>query len=365
MKEQKIVSIDLICTIGPSSSTSVVLKAMMQGGMTIARLNMSHGTHQSHREVIRLIREASSQLGRPTRIMADLQGPKIRLGIFEGSGVILVEGQTYDLLTTPVTGNDRRANVDYPDITKDIEVGATVLINDGEVKLEVTEVSSDRVKTKCLIGGQISSHKGVNFPGTKLNVQAITDKDREDLAFLLGEGIDLINCSFIRRSAHLEEIREVCRSLNETVPRLVAKIETLESVMNFKDIVAHSDGIMIARGDLGVELPYEQIPLIQKTLLKECKASGTYVITATQMLQSMIDHPVPTRAEVTDIYQAVQDGTNAVMLSGESSVGKYPVQSVQVLNRVSLFADENTQGQGGTYTLENLHTLSPFKEISY
>jgi pyruvate kinase len=358
------VSIDLICTIGPSSSTSSVLKDMIHGGMTIARLNMSHGTHESHREVIRFIREASRELGKPTRIMADLQGPKIRLGVFEGSGVILVEGQTYDLLTTPVTGNDRRANVDYPDITKDIEVGATVLINDGEVKLEVTEVSSDRVKTTCLIGGQISSHKGVNFPGTKLNVQAITDKDREDLAFLLGEGIDMIACSFIRRSSHLEEIRKLSRSLSETVPRLVAKIETLESVMNFKDIAAHSEGIMIARGDLGVELPYEQIPLVQKTLLQECRASGTYVITATQMLQSMIDHPVPTRAEVTDIYQAVQDGSNAVMLSGESSIGKYPIQSVQVLNRVSLFAKDISKKQGETYSLEDLYSSSAFQGIS-
>jgi pyruvate kinase len=229
------------------------------------------------------------------------------------------------------------------------------------VKLEVTEVSSDRVKTTCLIGGQISSHKGVNFPGTKLNIQAVTDKDREDLAFLLGEGIDLINCSFIRRSAHLEEIREICRSISKTVPRLISKIETLESVMNFRDIAANSEGIMIARGDLGVELPFEQIPLIQKTLLKECKASGTYVIMATQMLQSMIDHPVPTRAEVTDIYQAVQDGANAVMLSGESSVGKYPIQSIQVLNQVSLFAEEITRGQGEMYSLESLYARSPFK----
>jgi pyruvate kinase len=357
------VGIDLICTIGPASSTSSVLKEMIKGGMTTARLNMSHGTHESHRKVIRFIREASSELDRPIRIMADLQGPKIRLGVFEGSGVILVEGQTYDLLTTPVTGNDRRANVDYPGITKDIEVGATVLINDGEVKLEVTEVLSDSVKTTCLIGGQISSHKGVNFPGTKLNVQAVTDKDREDLAFLLGEGIDLINCSFIRRSAHLEEIREVCRSLSKTVPRLVAKIETLESVLNFKDIATHSEGIMIARGDLGVELPYEQIPLVQKTLLQECKATGTYVITATQMLQSMIDHPVPTRAEVTDIYQAVQDGTNAVMLSGESSIGKYPIQSVQVLNRVSLFAEDISKRDGQTYSLEDLYASSAFNGI--
>jgi pyruvate kinase len=357
-------SIDRICTIGPASSTLPVLKEMMQGGMTVARLNMSHGTHESHREVIRFIREASSELGRTIQIMADLQGPKIRLGVFEGSGVRLVEGQAYDLLTTPVTGNDRRASVDYSDITKDIEVGATVLINDGEVKLEVTEVSSDRVKTTCVIGGPISSHKGVNFPGTKLNIQAVTDKDREDLAFLLGEGIDIINCSFIRRSVHLEEIREICRSLSDTVPRLISKIETLESVMNFREIAAHSEGIMIARGDLGVELPFEQIPLIQKTLLQECKASGTYVIMATQMLQSMIDHPVPTRAEVTDIYQAVLDGANAVMLSGESSVGKFPIQSIQVLNRVSRFAEEISRGQGETYSLESLYSRYPFKGSS-
>jgi pyruvate kinase len=345
-------SIDLICTIGPASASSVVLKELMLGGMTIARLNMSHGTHDNHRETIRYIREASNELDRPIRIMADLQGPKIRLGEFEGNGVILEEGQPFELWTTPITGNSQRANVDYPGITSDVKAGATVLINDGEVKLEVTEVSSDRLKMKCIIGGPISSHKGVNFPGAKLNIQAITDKDRKDLAFLIDEDIELIACSFIRRSAHLDEIRDVCRSLTETVPRLVAKIETLESIIQFKDIAAHSEGIMIARGDLGVELPFEQIPFIQKTLLQECKASGTYVITATQMLQSMIDHPVPTRAEVTDIFQAVIDGTSAVMLSAESSVGKYPVQSVQVLNRVSLFAEEVSHGD--TYSLENL-----------
>ncbi|TFE26303.1 pyruvate kinase [Cohnella luojiensis] len=351
-------SIDLICTIGPASASYANLKELMLGGMTIARINMSHGNHESHREVIQFLREASRELGKPIRIMADLQGPKIRLGEFEGDGVILKEGQSYDLLITPVTGNNQRANVDYAGITKDIAVGATVLINDGEVKLEVTEVAPVWVKTTCLIGGKISSNKGVNFPGTTLHIQAITDKDREDLAFLLGEGVDLIACSFIRRSAHLEEIREVCRSLSGTVPLLVAKIETLESVKNFRDIAAHSEGIMIARGDLGVELPFEQVPLIQKTLLKECKASGTYVITATQMLQSMIEHPVPTRAEVTDIFQAVQDGTNAVMLSAESSVGKFPIQSVQVLSRVALFAEGVDREEN--FTLESLYSRFPF-----
>ncbi len=355
-------SIDLVCTIGPASSSSAVLKQLVNGGMSIARLNMSHGTHDSHREIIRTIREVSGELNIPIRILADLQGPKIRLGEFEGDGVILEEGQSYELLTTPIAGNGQRANVDYPGITRDIVAGASILINDGEVKLEATDVSSDRIKTKVIIGGKISSNKGINFPGTKLNIQQVTDKDREDLAFLLGEGIELIACSFIRRSAHLEEVRDVCRSLNGTVPGLVAKIETLESITNFRDIANHSEGIMIARGDLGVELPFEQIPLIQKILLKECKVSGIYVITATQMLQSMIDHPIPTRAEATDIFQAVVDGTNAVMLSGESSIGKYPVESVTALKRVSLFAEEIAQKE--LYSLDDLYSLFPFKAMS-
>jgi pyruvate kinase len=284
------------------------------------------------------------------------------LGEIEGNGVFLEEGQPFELLVTPITGNVHRANIDYPDITGDIASGSLILINDGMVKLEVTEVSSERIKTKVTVGGQISSNKGVNFPGTKLNIPALTEKDREDLAFLLEEGVDLIACSFIRQAVHLEQVREVCRSLAGSAPKLVAKIETVEGVKNFREIAAHSEGIMIARGDLGVELPFEQIPLIQKALLRECRISGTYVITATQMLQSMIDQPIPTRAEVTDIFQAVQDGTNAVMLSGESSVGKYPIQSVKVLKCVSLYAEEIARGE--SYTLDDVYARYPFKGIS-
>lgn len=355
-------SIDVICTIGPASSSAAVVKELILCGMTVARLNLSHGTHESHREIIRHLREASRETDMPIRIIGDLQGPKIRLGEIEGDGVLLEEGQPFELLVTPVTGNSQRANIDYPDITGEIVPGAFILINDGAVKLEVTDVSSERITTKVIVGGQISSNKSVNFPGTKLNIPVLTKKDQEDLAFLLKEGIDLIACSFIRQAVHLEQVRDFCRSLSETVPKLVAKIETVEGVKNFRDIAALSDGIMIARGDLGVELPFEQIPFIQKALLRECRAKGTYVITATQMLQSMIDEPVPTRAEVTDIFQAVQDGTNAVMLSAESSVGKYPIQSVKVLKCVSLYAEEIAV-RVKSYTLDEVYSRFPFKDM--
>ncbi|KRE53619.1 pyruvate kinase [Paenibacillus sp. Soil522] len=354
-------SIDVICTIGPASSSPAVVRELFLGGMTVARLNMSHGSHESHREIIRHLREASSEIDMPLRIMSDLQGPKIRLGEVEGDGILLEEGQPFELLVTPVTGNGHRANIDYPDITGDIVSGAFILINDGAVKLAVTEVNSERILTKVIVGGLISSNKSVNFPGTKLNIPALTKKDQEDLAFLLEEGIDLIACSFIRQAAHLDQVRAFCRSLSGTIPKLVAKIETVEGVKNFRDIAALSDGIMIARGDLGVELPFEQIPLIQKALLKECREYGIYVITATQMLQSMIAEPVPTRAEVTDIFQAVQDGTSAVMLSAESSVGKHPVQSVKVLKCVSEYAEEIARKQ--SYNLKDVYARFPFKEM--
>lgn len=351
-------SIDIICTIGPASSSPEILRDMLLEGMTIARLNMSHGTHESHGKAITLLKEVSRGVGKTIRIMGDLQGPKIRLGDIKGESALLAEGQRFELMTSPVEGDAKRAYIDYPTIIKDLKPGGTILINDGEIKLKVTEITEDRIQTKVIVGGEIRSNKGVNFPGASLSIPAITEKDKEDLSFLLREGADMIACSFIRQSAHLEEIRVVCRSFGGPIPGLIAKIETMEGVKNFQSIAAQADGIMIARGDLGVELPYEQIPYIQKVLLQECRLSGLYVITATQMLQSMIEKPVPTRAEVTDIFQAVLDGSKAVMLSGESSVGKYPVESVKVLRSVSHYAEEI--GSEVRFTLDELLVQSPF-----
>ncbi|WP_379154004.1 pyruvate kinase [Paenibacillus sp. sgz5001063] len=357
-------SIDLICTIGPASSSPAILKELLLGGMTIARLNMSHGSHEEHARVIEVLRAAAAETGQPVRIMSDLQGPKIRLKSVQGEDVQLEEGQSFILDQSDEPGSQDRAALDNPVVMEDIQLGAAILINDGEVKLEVTDKHPGSIITKVIVGGTISSHKGVNLPGTKIRLPAITEKDKQDLQFLLEHHVDWIACSFIREASHLMEIRAFVSALGKySQPGLVSKIETIHAIQNFSSIMEASDGIMIARGDLGVELPFERIPFIQKAILRECKQSRTYVITATQMLQSMVEHPVPTRAEVTDISQAVMDGTDAVMLSAESSVGDYPVQSTRVLNTVAKFA-ENMREQGKSdFELGELCTESPFDHL--
>jgi pyruvate kinase len=325
-------AIDRICTIGPASSDQKVLTELMNHGMTIARLNFSHGTHEDHGKVIRLIKSLSEEI----KIIGDLQGPKIRLGNVEGEKVTLQTGQTFTLHVDKVAGNENQASVDYEGIVKDVKPEDRILINDGAVELVVTDVAETKVVTTVKTGGEIASHKGVNLPGVVTGLPAITEKDKQDIQFLLQEEIDFIACSFVRRASHIKEVRSFMKG---KAPKLVAKIETIEAIKNFQEICRETDAVMIARGDLGVELPYQWIPLLQKAMISECNRMGTYVITATQMLQSMVENSLPTRAEVTDVFQAVMDGTNAVMLSAESAAGHYPVQSIETLKLVSQFAE--------------------------
>ncbi|MFY0545683.1 pyruvate kinase [Brevibacillus sp. H7] len=332
-------SIDIICTIGPASHSVETLKELIQSGMTIARLNMSHGDHLSHKQGIRNIRQAAGETGKKVKILGDVQGPKIRLGEVAGEGVVLTEGDPFILHTKPVVGSQHEASVDYAGIVHDVKPGARVLINDGEVKLLIEQVTKDSLLTRVLVGGMISSHKGVNIPGASICLPALTEKDQNDLRFLLLEKVDMIACSFIRVARHMEEIRRFAGVARGHAPWFIAKIETMDGLRNFSQILDASDGIMIARGDLGVEVPYTWVPLLQKAMIKECRRNDSYCITATQMLQSMTEHPVPTRAEVTDVFQAVLDGTHAVMLSAESASGRYPVQSTETLNTVSSFAE--------------------------
>ncbi|MHA6529654.1 pyruvate kinase [Paenibacillus sp. BAC0078] len=361
--------VDLICTIGPASSSPEVLKELLLGGMTIARLNMSHSSHEEHKEVINALRAASAESGKSVKIIGDLQGPKIRLKSVQGDAVQLEVGQPFIFDQSDEPGGRERAALDNASVLDDIQIGDTVLINDGEVKLEVTDKKPGSIATRVTVGGTIGSRKGVNVPGTRLRLPAITAKDKQDLQFLLEQQVDWIACSFIREEAHLEEIREYIASLGKyKQPGLISKIETVHAVLNFASIMKASDGIMVARGDLGVELPFEQIPFIQKALLRECSRSKTYAITATHMLQSMTDHPVPTRAEVTDIAQAVLDGSDAVMLSAESSVGKFPVQSTKVMDTVAKFAEkmslEVKSGEDSRdFTLEMIYGQPPFDKL--
>jgi pyruvate kinase len=331
-------SIDRICTIGPASNDKKVLIELIKHGMTIARLNFSHGNHDSHKPVIRLIKSLSEEMGHQIKLLGDLQGPKIRLGKIKGEKVTLQTGQSFILHIDPIEGDQEQANVDYPYIVKDVKTGDRILINDGAVELIVSEVDQTKVVTSVKTGGEIASHKGVNLPGVVTSLPAITEKDKLDIQFLLKEEVDFIACSFVRRASHIKEVRSFINTAQGHPPRLVAKIETIEAIQNFQEICEETDGVMIARGDLGVELPFQWIPLLQKAMISECNRKNTYIITATQMLQSMVDNPLPTRAEVMDVFQSVLDGTNAVMLSGESAAGHFPVESIETLKLVSQFA---------------------------
>ncbi|PGT96795.1 MULTISPECIES: pyruvate kinase [Bacillus cereus group] len=328
-------TIDRICTIGPASNNKETLAQLIKNGMKIVRLNLSHGTHESHKDIIRLVKSLDDSI----KFLGDVQGPKIRLGEIKGEQITLQAGDSFILHTQPVTGSSTKASVDYEGIANDVKVGSRILINDGEVELIVEKVSTDKIDTKIKTGGNISSHKGVNLPGAIVSLPAITEKDKNDIQFLLEEDVDFIACSFVRKPSHIKEIRDFIKRHKETSPSLIAKIETMEAIENFQEICKEADGIMIARGDLGVELPFQFIPLLQKMMIRECNRTNTYVITATQMLQSMVEHSIPTRAEVTDVFQAVLDGTNAVMLSAESASGEHPIESVRTLRLVSEFAE--------------------------
>lgn len=331
--------IEKICTIGPSSNNKTVISELISNGMTIVRLNLSHGNYQTHLEVINIVKSLRKEKGIYIKILGDLQGPKIRLGSIENEEVSLKQGANFLIRSREIKGNQYQASVDYNGLVNDVKVGSRVLINDGEVELTVTAIDNENITTIVKVGGTISSRKGVNVPGTTLSLPAITDKDKRDIQFLLDNHVDIIACSFIRKPVHLQYIREYISEFTNTPPKIMAKIETLESIQQFIDICEASDAIMIARGDLGVELPYYWIPLIQKAIINECNKRGKFVVTATQMLQSMTEHSVPTRAEITDVFQSVLDGTNAVMLSAESASGAHPSESIKILNEVSNFTE--------------------------
>jgi pyruvate kinase len=332
--------IDIVCTLGPASSKPEVIRQLLEQGMTVARVNLSHSDQRTHRDVIHTVREVARSIGKHVSILGDLQGPKIRLGEIAGGEADLRIGDEFLLHARPIVGNQHEASVDYPDIVHDVKPGSRILINDGIIELTAKRVAKDFIETQVVIPGKIASHQGVNLPGTPLRLPALTPKDRDDLRFLLLEKVDVIACSFIRQAAHMEEIRSFSGVARGHGPTFIAKIETLEGVHNFSGILQASDGVMVARGDLGVEIPYTWVPLLQKAMIRECNRAGKYVITATHMLQSMVNHPIPTRAEVTDIFQAVLDGSDAVMLSAESAAGQYPVESVNTMAAVVTFAQQ-------------------------
>jgi pyruvate kinase len=326
----------IVATIGPATSSPEMLKAIIEAGATTLRLNFSHGTHADHQRSIRLIRQTAFELNQPVAILQDLQGPKIRLGRFENGSIVVAKGDRFTLTNRPVIGSQDISCVTYDYLAEEVPVGAKILLDDGRVEMLVEEINRDKGDLHCRITvpGKLSNNKGVNFPGVYLSVKAMTDKDREDLMFGLDQGVDWVALSFVRNPQDIIEIKELIFSTGKQVP-VVAKIEKHEAIEQMEAILALCDGVMVARGDLGVELPAEDVPVLQKQLIATANRLGIPIITATQMLDSMVSNPRPTRAEVSDVANAILDGTDAVMLSNETAVGNYPVEAVATMARIA------------------------------
>ncbi|ATW47990.1 pyruvate kinase [Streptomyces xantholiticus] len=335
----------IVCTLGPATDTYDQIKALVEAGMDIARFNLSHGTYADHEVRYQHVRKASDETGRSVGILADLQGPKIRLGRFREGPVLLERGDIFTITTEDTEGDRHTCGTTYRGLAADVARGERILVDDGKVALEVTAVDGPRVRTTVVEGGMVSDHKGLNLPGVCVSVPALSDKDVEDLRWALGIGADVIALSFVRNGRDIDDVHRVMDEEGRRLP-VIAKVEKPQAVENIDDIVAAFDGIMVARGDLGVEMPLEQVPIVQKRAIKLAKRNAKPVIVATQMLDSMIDNSRPTRAEASDVANAVIDGTDAVMLSGETSVGKYPVETVRTMARIVTAAEEDVLAKG-------------------
>ena len=335
----------IVCTLGPVSENEETLRELIKNGLNVCRLNFSHGSHEEHKGRMDLVKKLREELNMPTAILLDTKGPEIRTGKFDAPEVLLEEGQTFTITMKDVMGDKERCTVSYKGLANDVKAGDTILIDDGLVGLTVKEVNGDDIVCEVQNSGIVKNHKGVNVPGVKVNLPAITEKDRSDIEFGIEQGIDFIAASFVRKVSDVLAIREILEENNATHIKIISKIENQEGVDNLDEIIEVSDGIMVARGDLGVEIPTEEIPVVQKLMIKKCNEAGKPVITATQMLDSMIRNPRPTRAEVTDVANAIYDGTDAIMLSGETAAGKYPVEAVKTMATIAKRAEETMRNR--------------------
>lgn len=333
----------IVATIGPASADKHTIRKLIQAGMNVARLNFSHGEYEFHKNVIELIRSESEQLGQAVTIMQDLQGPKIRTGTLIDGPVTLEAGQTFVLCTDPKPGDSSRVSIDFDELPVQVKPGSRILLSDGQMELLVKDCSDTEITTEVVLGGVLKSHQGVNLPGTTLDIPGFTEKDRRDLEFGLANGVDMIAMSFIRSAKDVVRVRTEIARLSHTRIRtpIIAKLERPEAIVNLHEIIEAADGVMVARGDLGVELPPEEVPIAQKQIITAANLHAKVVITATQMLESMLENPRPTRAEASDVANAIFDGTDAVMLSGETAVGKYPVAAVQMMDAIVRKAEDN------------------------
>jgi len=326
----------IVCTIGPASNSYEKIEKLIQGGMDVARLNFSHGSHEEHHQVIVNIRQASLKTNESVAILQDLGGPKIRIGKIKKEPILLKEGSSFILTNREVPGDEQGVSVTFPSLPQKVKKGDSIFLADGILELKVKELTPTDIICRVVRGGKLTSHKGINIPNISMDISSLTEKDYQDILFGIKNKVDFIGLSFTRNAEDVLRAKKFLKENGAENISLIAKIEKKEAVDNLKEIIETSDGIMIARGDLGVEIPLENVPLIQKDIIKRCNLVGKPVITATQMLMSMVSGPRPTRAEVTDVANAILDGTDAIMLSEETAVGNYPVEAVETMNKIAL-----------------------------
>ena len=335
----------IICTIGPASESEEKLRELMLAGMNVARFNFSHGSHKEQLVKYNRVLKVRKELGLPVATLLDTKGPEIRLRDFEGGKVMLEAGQKFTLTTKEIMGTNEIASITYKELIHDISAGTTILIDDGLIEMTVEEITDTDIICNVVNGGPVSNHKGVNVPGAELSMPYISESDKNDILFGVELGFDIIAASFVRNKEDVLEVRKILDERNSKM-MIISKIENMQGIKNLDEIIEVSDGIMVARGDMGVEVPLEEVPVLQKQIIKKAVAKGKQVITATQMLESMMHNPRPTRAETTDIANAIYDGTTAIMLSGESAQGQYPVEAVQTMARIAERTEEDIDFAG-------------------
>jgi pyruvate kinase len=330
----------IICTIGPVSESEDKLKELLLAGMNVARFNFSHGDHAEHQAKLERAKKVARELGLPLATMQDTKGPEIRLRDFEGGKVYLEAGSTFRLTTEEILGTKDRASITYKNLKNDVSIGKTILIDDGLIELRVKSIDGTDIVCEVINGGYVSNHKGINVPGAQLSMPYLSDVDKDDILFGIRMEYDFVALSFVRCADDVIAVRKLIEDNNGKM-RIISKIENMQGIDNLDDILEVSDGIMVARGDMGVEIPMEEVPILQKKMIKKALAAGKIVITATQMLDSMMKNPRPTRAETTDVANAIYDGTSAIMLSGESAAGAYPIESVKTMSRIALRTEQD------------------------
>lgn len=331
----------IICTMGPSTEKPGILEKLMLSGMNVARFNFSHGDHAEQLRRLKDLRETRKKLGLPVAALMDTKGPEIRLKEFAQGSVLLKAGQTFILTTEDVIGNEEKVSISYKNLTKDVSAGTHILIDDGLIEMQVTKIQGKDIYCKVINGGKVSNKKGVNVPNVDLSMDYVSPRDYKDIVFAVKEDFDFIAASFVRTAKDIKELRDILHEHGGDEIKIIAKIENNQGIQHIDEIIESADGIMVARGDMGVEIPMEDVPVIQKMIIKKAYNAGKVVVTATQMLDSMMTHPRPTRAEATDVANAIYDGTSAIMLSGETAAGEYPVEAVETMARIALRTEQD------------------------